>query len=163
MRCLERLQAYLRRHEVPFQVRHHPIAFTAQEVAASEHVPGRLLAKTVMVVADGQLVMLAVPAPYRVETEKARAALGATEVRLAHEDEFSATFADCEVGAMPPFGNLYDVPVYVDTALAEDPMFVFRAGTHTHTMSVNYADFERLVRPTVAEFAHPEFAENTGE
>jgi Ala-tRNA(Pro) deacylase len=163
MSYLDRLQSYLRQNEVSFQIQHHPIAYTAQEVAASEHVSGKLLAKTVMVVADGQLVMLALPAPYRVETEKARTALGATEVRLAHEDEFASTFADCEVGAMPPFGNLYGVPVYVDRALAEDETIVFRAGTHTDTMSLNYADFERLAQPTVAEVAHPEFAAETRE
>jgi Ala-tRNA(Pro) deacylase len=88
-----------------------------------------------------------------VDIEKASTALRAGEVRLAQEGEFEDTFPDCEVGAMPPFGNLYEVPVYVEEALAEDETIVFRAGTHTDTMSVRYADFERLVEPTVAEFA----------
>ena len=152
MDCKDRLEAYLREKQVPFEVRHHPRAITAQEVAASEHVPGKMLAKTVMVLADGKIVMLALPAPYRVDMDKAGKVVGG-EVRLAHEEEFENTFPDCEVGAMPPFGNLYEVPVYVDAALAEDETIVFRAGTHTDTMSVSYADFERLVEPTIAEFA----------
>jgi Ala-tRNA(Pro) deacylase len=150
--CKDRLEAYLREKQVPFEVRHHPRAITAQEVAASEHVPGKMLAKTVMVLADGKMVMLALPAPYQVDMDKAGKVLG-VEVRLAHEEEFENTFPDCEVGAMPPFGNLYEVPVYVEVALAEDETIVFRAGTHTDTMSVSYADFERLVEPTIAEFA----------
>lgn len=152
MDCKDRLEAYLREKRVPFEVRHHPRAITAQEVAASEHVPGKMLAKTVMVLADGKMVMLALPAPYQVDVDKAGKVLG-VEVRLAHEEEFENTFPDCEVGAMPPFGNLYEVPVYVEVALAEDETIVFRAGTHTDTMSVSYADFERLVEPTIAEFA----------
>jgi Ala-tRNA(Pro) deacylase len=152
MDCKDRLEAYLREKQVPFEVRHHPRAITAQEVAASEHVPGKMLAKTVMVLADGKMVMLALPAPYQVDVDKAGKVLG-VEVRLAHEEEFENTFPDCEVGAMPPFGNLYEVPVYVEAALAEDETIVFRAGTHTDTMSVSYADFENLVEPTIAEFA----------
>ena len=154
MNCKERLEAYLRENKVPFQVVHHPLAYTAQEVAAAEHVPGKMLAKVVMVFADGKLVMLALPAPYRVDVNKAAAALGAREVRLAHEEEFAAAFPDCEVGAMPPFGNLYDVPVYADKALAEDKEIVFQAGTHTDTVTMMYADFERLVKPKAAAFAH---------
>jgi Ala-tRNA(Pro) deacylase len=154
--CKDRLEAYLREKRVPFEVRHHPVAYTAQEVAASEHVPGKMLAKTVMVLADGEMVMLALPAPYQVDMEKAGTALRAGEVRLAREEEFEGAFPDCEVGAMPPFGNLYDLPVYVEEALAEDETIVFRAGTHTDTMSVRYADFERLVKPTVVEFARRE-------
>jgi Ala-tRNA(Pro) deacylase len=152
MDCKDRLEAYLREKQVPFEVRHHPRAITAQEVAASEHVPGKMLAKTVMVLAEGKMVMLALPASYQVDVDKAGKVLG-VEVRLAHEEEFENTFPDCEVGAMPPFGNLYEVPVYVEAALAEDETIVFRAGTHTDTMSVSYADFERLVEPTIAEFA----------
>jgi Ala-tRNA(Pro) deacylase len=157
--CKDRLEAYLREKQVPFEVRHHPRAITAQEVAASEHVPGKMLAKTVMILADGKMVMLALPASYQVDMEKAGPALGAQEVRLAQEEEFEGSFPDCEVGAMPPFGNLYDLPVYVEETLAEDETIVFRAGTHTDTMSVTYADFERLVEPTVAEFARRELGQ----
>jgi Ala-tRNA(Pro) deacylase len=151
--CRDRLENYLRENQVRFEEHHHPRAVSAQEVAASEHVPGRMLAKTVMVLADGEMVMLALPAPYQVDLEKAAAALGVDEVRLAEEEEFEDSFPDCEVGAMPPFGNLYGVPVYVEKTLAEDETIVFRSGTHTETMSVSYSDFERLVEPTVAQFA----------
>jgi Ala-tRNA(Pro) deacylase len=153
--CKERLQGYLRENEVPFEAQHHPRAVTAQEVAATEHVPGKMFTKTVMALADEEMVMLALPAPYHVNPEKAAEALGARDFRLASEEQFEDAFPDCEVGAMPPFGNLYDVPVYVDVALAEDESIVFRAGTHTDTMSVAYADFERLVKPTLTKFADP--------
>jgi Ala-tRNA(Pro) deacylase len=101
------------------------------------------------------MVMLVLPAPYHVNPLKASAALGVREVHLAEEERFADAFPDCEVGAMPPFGNLYEVPVYVDRALVEDETIVFRSGTHTDTMSVSYADFEKLVRPTVADVADP--------
>ena len=154
MDCKQRLEDYLRESAVPYESQHHARAITAQEVAATEHVPGRMFAKTVMVTADtGEAVMLILPAPYHVNPEKAAEALGTREVLLAEEGRFAEVFFDCEVGAMPPFGNLYDVPVYVDKTLAEDETIVFRAGTHTDTMSVSYADFERLVEPTLAEFA----------
>jgi Ala-tRNA(Pro) deacylase len=154
LNCKDRLEDYLRKNAVPFEVQHHPRVVTAQEVAATEHIPGKMLAKTVMVLADGEMVMLALPASYQVDLEKAGGVLEAAEVRLAEEEEFENAFPDCEVGAMPLFGNLYDLPVYVEEALAEDETIFFRAGTHTDTMSVGYADFERLVEPTVAEFAH---------
>ena len=156
MNCKERLETYLRESAVPYQSQHHARAITAQEVAATEHVPGKLFAKTVMVLADKEtMVMLVLPAPYHVNPQKAAAALGARELLFAEEERFADTFPDCELGAMPPFGNLYDVPVYVDKTLAEDETIVFRAGTHTDTMSVSYANFERLVEPMVAEFADP--------
>jgi Ala-tRNA(Pro) deacylase len=151
--CKDRLENYLRENQAPFEEQHHPRAVSAQEVAASEHVTGRMLAKTVMVLADGEMAMLALPATYQVDLEMAAAVLGVDEARLAEEEEFADTFADCEVGAMPPFGNLYGVPVYVEKTLAEDETIVFRSGTHTETMSVSYSDFERLMEPTVAQFA----------
>lgn len=155
MECKDRLEDYLRENGVSFEVQHHPRAVSAQEVAAAEHVPGKMFAKTVMVLADEEMVMLVLPAPYQVDPEKAAGELGAKKVHLAGEERFGDTFPDCEVGAMPPFGNLYGVPVYVDEALAEDETVVFRAGTHTDTMSVRYADLERLVEPTLARFADP--------
>jgi len=99
------------------------------------------------------MVMLVVPAHYRLDFAKLRAVLGARKASLAKEEEFVDLFPDCAVGAMPPFGNLYDVPVYVDQALAEEAEIVFRVGTHRHTMKVAYADFERLTQATVGEFA----------
>lgn len=153
MQCKERLEAYLRENKVPFQTQHHAQVFTAQEVAGSEHIAGKMLAKVVMVLADGKLTMLALPAPYVVDFSKTKAALGAQEVRLAEEREFTSAFPDCAVGAMPPFGDLYDLPVCVDKALADDETIVFNAGTHTDTMSLKYADYERLAKPTVADFS----------
>jgi Ala-tRNA(Pro) deacylase len=153
MQCKDRLEAFLRDNAVQFQVQHHPLAYTAQEVAASEHIPGKMMTKVIMAYADGTLVMLALPAPRRVDVTKSAAALGAREVHLAREEEFAATFPDCQVGAMPPFGNLYNVPVYVDKALTDDDTIVFRAGTHTDTISLKYADFDRLVKPIVADLA----------
>jgi Ala-tRNA(Pro) deacylase len=154
MNCKDKLESYLRDNQVSFEIHHHPTAFTAQEVAASEHTPGKMVAKVVMVIADGELIMLAMPAPYKADLNRLGEALGATEVRLANEEEFASAFPDCEVGAMPPFGNLYDLPVYVDEALAEDETIVVQAGTHTDTMHLKYADFERLIEPTVVGFAY---------
>jgi Ala-tRNA(Pro) deacylase len=153
MECLERLTTYLREHHVPYQIQQHREAFTAQEVAASEHVPGRLVAKVVVIFADGQKALLVLPAPHRVNLAQAAQALGAAEVRLAHEEEFAANFPDCELGAMPPFGNLYGLPVYVDRSLTADDRLVCQAGTHTTTLTVAYPDFARLVEPVVLDFA----------
>lgn len=153
MKGKERLEAYLRGQGVAYESRHHPLAYTAQEVAAAEHVPGRTLAKVVIAKADDRMVMLALPAPYRVDLEKLRGVLGAKQVRLAREEEFVGLFPDCEVGAMPAFGNLYGLPVYVDKALAEGERIVLQAGTHTETIALSYADFRRLVAPTEGDFA----------
>jgi Ala-tRNA(Pro) deacylase len=112
-----------------------------------------MVAKVVMVYDGDKLAMLALPAPYRVKLDEAAKMMGAKDVRLAREEEFGPAFPDCEVGAEPPLGNLYDLPVYVDKSLAEDETIVFQAGTHTDTISMSYADFERLVEPKVAEFA----------
>lgn len=150
----ERLESYLQQEGVSFYLHHHPAAFTAQQVAQVEHVPGMMVAKVVVVFADGQPVMLVVPAPYRVSIGEAGKAIGATVARLATETELAALFPDCQVGAMPPFGNLYDLPVYVDQNLAEDEMIVFQAGTHVDSIGMKFADFVRLVHPTIGAFAH---------
>lgn len=153
MNCFERLQAYLDNFQVDYSVQHHAPAFTAQEVAATEHLPGMRMAKVVMAVADGELTMLVLPASRRVDEERAAEALSAKHVRLASEDEFTSRFPDSADGAMPPFGNLYGIPVYVDDELAENDTITFQAGMHTRTMSLKYADYERLVRPTAVDLA----------
>jgi len=153
MKCKERLKQYLREHNVSFELMTHPEAYTAQEVAAAQHVSGHQLAKVVMVWADGQMTMLVLPASARVDLRKAAELLGVDKVRLATETEFSQRFPDCRVGAMPPFGNLYELPVYVDRALTEHAEIVFRVGTYTETMKIAYADFERLVQPQVGDFS----------
>jgi Ala-tRNA(Pro) deacylase len=151
MTCKERIESYLRAHQVAYETQQHARAYTAQEVAASEHLPGRMVAKVVMVLADGQMTMLVVPADRRVDLAKVARALGVQDIWLADEREFTGIFPDCEVGAMPPFGNLYGLPVYVDRALAEDDTIVFQAGTHTETMQMKYADYDRLLQPAVIE------------
>jgi len=152
MTCRERLERYFREQGVKYQTTSHPEVYTAQEVAAVEHVPGMFMAKVVMVLVDGTITALVLPAPRRVDIPRLKAALGAKEARLAREEEFGHLFPDCEVGAMPPFGNLYGVPVVVDKSLTEDPQIVFNAGTHRETMSVAFADFQRLAQPKIAEF-----------
>jgi len=149
---MDRLENYLRENGVVFGVQEHPTAYTAQTIAAFEHVPGRMFAKVVMASTDGDLIMLVLAASSVVDVAKVSEVLG-EKTRLASEGEFAPAFPDCEAGAMPPFGNLYDVPVYVDRALGRNERIVFQAGTHNVTMSVAYADFERLARPTVADIA----------
>jgi Ala-tRNA(Pro) deacylase len=153
MKCRKRMEQYLRDNGVPFEVMAHSEAYTMQEVAAELHVPGKQVAKVVIVKANGKMIMLVIPSPYRLDFAKVRALLGAKKVSLAKEEEFANLFPDCAIGAMPPFGNLYDLPVYVDQALAEEPDIVFRVGTHRHTMKLAYADFARLAQPEVGEFA----------
>ncbi len=153
MNCKERLETYLRKHQVPYQLQHHTQAFSAQKIAEREHIPGKTVAKPVIVMADGQLIELVLPATYQVDFNKLQSILGAKDLRLAHESEFVNIFPDCEVGAMPPFGNHYGIAVYVDRHLTEDESIVFPVGTHTDTMSLKYADFEQLVHPRVVECA----------
>ncbi len=154
MQCKERLEAYLREHQVPFQVQQHARTFSAQKIAESEHIPGKMVAKTVIAWADNQMIALVLPASYRADLNKIGDLLGAKEIRLAHEAEFAATFPDCAVGTMPPFGNLYGISVYVEQRLAEQETMVFPVGTYTETMRLSYADFARLVHPRVMAFAH---------
>lgn len=155
MTCKDRLEMYLREQHVSFQEQHHRTTYTSQEIAATEHIPGKMVAKTVMAHADSGMVMLVLPSSYLVDYTKAAKTIGARAFRLAEEQDFASVFPDCEIGAMPPFGNLYNLPVYVDKSLTADETIVFPAGTHTDSMSVRYADFERLVKPAVVEFARP--------
>lgn len=149
----ERLEHYLREHAVAFQVQNHPTTYTAGEVATVEHIPGKMVAKSVIGFADGKTVMLVLPSTYLVDYKKAAHALEAAEFELANEEDLASLFPDCEIGAMPPFGNLYQMPVYVDTSLTTDETIVFPAGSHTETMSLHYADFAQLVQPAVLDFA----------
>jgi Ala-tRNA(Pro) deacylase len=155
MRGRERLEAYLREHGVRYEVTVHPEVYTAQEVAAVEHVSGRQFAKVVIADADGQQVMLVLPAAARVDLVRLRAALGAKVVRLAREEEFAGRFPDCEAGAMPPFGHLYDMPVYMDPSLADQPRLVFNACSHRETVAISGDDYRRLAKPVLLEFAVP--------
>jgi Ala-tRNA(Pro) deacylase len=154
MNCKERMEAYLRENGVSFEVKRHETAYTMSEVAAALHESGKHVAKVVIVQAGTEMVMLVVPSSYRLNMSHVRDMLGVDQVRLAQEEEFGDLFDDCAPGAMPPFGNLYGVPVYVDRALTEQEEVFFRIGTHQHMMSVAYADLARLVEPTVGEFAY---------
>jgi Ala-tRNA(Pro) deacylase len=150
---IERLKKFLDENDVKFVTMSHSQAFTAQEVAAAAHVPGKELAKTVMVKLDGDLAMVVLPATERVDVERLKSVTGAGEVALASEEEFGGLFPNCELGAMPPFGNLWDLTVFVDEHLREDEQIAFNAGTHTELMKLSYSDFERLVSPVVARLA----------
>ncbi len=161
MTCRERLERVFHELGVQYRVTPHHLAYTAQEVAMTEHISGYDVAKVVIVIADQSPVMTVLPAPHRVDLEKVRHILGAKTARLATEKEFEELFPDCEVGAMPPFGNLYGIPVCVDRSLAFDPEITFNAGTHRETMTMAYADFERLARPRVVDISIPPVRDET--
>jgi Ala-tRNA(Pro) deacylase len=145
----KKIRSFLDEKGVKYVAISHSPAYTAQEIAAMVHVPGKEMAKTVIVSMDDRLAMVVLPASTRVSFDELRKVVGTKNVRLAHEDEFAKYFADCEVGAMPPFGNLYGFDVYVDPALTEDDEIFFNAGSHTELIRMAYADFERLVEPRV--------------
>lgn len=147
------LKKYLDERNVRYVTIQHSPAFTAQEVAQSAHIPGGGLAKTVMVIIDGSLAMAVLPANRRVQVQDLRDVTGCDNVRLAHEDEFKQFFPDCEPGAMPPFGNLYDMAVYISPEITVEPEIVFNAGSHTELIRMRWSDYESLVKPHVAQFA----------
>lgn len=150
---LARLCAFLDANRVDYTLLRHPRAYTAQEVAASAHIPGREIAKTVMVRLNGIMVMVVLPAGYQIDFDVLRELTGATTLELASEADFQDLFPHCETGAMPPFGNLYGMDVYVAESLAGDETIAFNAGTHTELVQMKYADFERLVQPRVLRFS----------
>lgn len=149
-----RLKAFLDEHSVKYVTITHSLAFTALEVAESAHIPARELAKTVIVKIRGEPKMVVVPAAYRVDLDLLREAFNTSDVELATEREFSELFPDCEVGAMPPFGNLYDLPVFVAESLTEDEQIAFNAGSHSEVIRLAYKDFEALVQPTLVMLAN---------
>jgi Ala-tRNA(Pro) deacylase len=146
---LARLTEFLDSHHVKYITIKHSKAFTAMEVADSAHIRGREMAKTVMVKLDGRMAMAVVPASRKVVLDLLAKAVGVRGAELAEEQEFQGRFPGCEVGAMPPFGNLYDLDVYVDPRLTEDVEIAFNAGSHTDLVRMAYKDFERLVQPKV--------------
>lgn len=148
MACAK-LQEYLDSHHIKYESIKHSPSFTAQEIAASAHIPGKNMAKTVVVKIDGEMAMVVLPAPQMVRINHLKAETGAQEVELASEEEFKSRFPDCEVGAMPPFGNLYEMDTYVEGSLADDQEITFNAGTHTELIRMAYADFHNLVRPKI--------------
>jgi len=144
---------YLRQQGVPFEEHEHPPAYTAQEVAAEEHVSGDIMAKAVVVFAEGKYALCALPASHKLDMDKVAKALKSKSVRLADETEMAKLFPDVEVGAEPPFGNLWNLPTLVDEHLAADEEIVFQAGTHRGAVRMQYADYASLVKPSVADLA----------
>ena len=144
---------YLRDHGVAFERHAHRAAYTAQEVAAEEHVSGNIMAKAVLVHADDRYALCVLPASYKLDMAKVAQAVKARSVRLADEAEMAKLFPDVEVGAEPPFGSLYDLATLVDEHLAGQAEIVFQAGTHRDAIRMKYADYASLVQPTVADLA----------
>ncbi len=150
-----KLKVFLDDHRVRYVVIAHSSVFTAREVAASVHVAGKDVVKCVMVKADDRPWMVAMTSNQRLNLDKLKSELGAKDVRLEHENEFKGIFEDCEVGAMPPFGNLYGIPVLADAALFEDEEIVFNAGNHRTVVRMSFADYHRLVSPRKGQVADP--------
>ena len=147
-----RLKSFLDENGIKYVTVTHSIAYAAHEVAASAHIPAKDLAKTVIVKVDGRMAMAVLPATHRINLVKLKEVLGVKSVEIAAETEFEDIFPGCVVGAMPPFGNLYDLKVMVAERLTEDEQIAFNAGNHTELIKLDYADFERLVQPTVLKF-----------
>jgi Ala-tRNA(Pro) deacylase len=148
-----RLKSYLEEQAVPYHLIPHRRDFTAQEAAACTHTKGREFAKTVVLAVDGGYAVAVVPAPRRVDLRKLRQLLGVHDLRLADEEEIRRLCPDCEVGAEPPFGNLYGLPVYLSRELTEDEEITFNAGTHEEVMRIQMRDYERVVKPRVVDLA----------
>lgn len=150
---IQKLRQFLDDNLVQYISIVHSKAYTADRIAAITHISGNELAKTVMLKKDGQLCMAVLPASKYVDRALFARLTNSQEVALASEHEFKDQFPDCDLGAMPPFGNLYGLPVYVDASLTHDEEIAFNAGSHLELMRLAYCDFERLVRPTVLDFA----------
>ena len=146
-----RVLTYLDAHDVFYEIVHHKLDYTAQEAAANTHTPGRQFAKVVLLGMPGGHVMAVVPAIHKIDLEKVRQGIGTSQVRLADESALRDLCPDCDVGAAPPFGNLYDVPVYVDPSITRDEHITFNGGTHEDAVKMRYSDFERLVHPTIMD------------
>lgn len=150
----QKLKTFLDEKMVKYITINHSKAFTAQEIVASLHIKGKKFAKTVMVNVDGKMNMAVLPASYRINLEKFRDMLHAKSVEIAGEEEFKQIFPQCEVGAMPPFGNLYDMPVFVAASLVAEDDIYFNAGSHTELIKMRYTDYENLVNPEVVRFSY---------
>lgn len=148
----ERVREYLLTHGVAYEMTDHPLAYTAQRVAESEHISGKQIAKPVILMADDRFVMAVVPGHKHVDLDKARAVLGGGEVRMAREDEFTGAFGDCEAGAEPPLGSLYEMRTILDTRLTGERI-TFRGGSHTQTITMALKDYREIVAAEVADIS----------
>ncbi len=149
------LMSYLDEHGVPYHVSYHPQAYTAQTLAAVEHVPGIQVIKPVVVEADGQYMICALPASHRIDLEELRRQLEVDHVRIVSEEELQNAFADCELGAEPPIGRLYGLPTIMDSSLLNDDRVTFQAGTHDSAVTMRLADYRRIAQPEIAHFGRP--------
>ena len=150
---VKKLKEFLDSQQVKYVTISHSVAYTAQGIAALTHTPGKELAKTVIVKIDDGLAMAVLPASCHVDVARLQAATRAKTLSLAKENEFKDRFPECELGAMPPFGNLYEMPVFVDESLTLDKEIAFNAGSHRELIRLAYEDFERLVNPKVLKFS----------
>ncbi len=155
MSVLKRLKEYLDENNIRYVSIDHTPAYTGQELAESVHISGKEIAKTVILKAGGSYMMAVLPASRKINFDYLEEQIAAKGLRLAQEDEIKDLFPDCEVGAMPPFGNFYDIPVYAASALSEDEEIVFNAGTHTDAIRMSYNDYIRLVDPNIVNFSYP--------
>jgi len=151
---LGKLKTFLDENDIRYVIIQHSIAYTASEIAALAHVPGKNLAKTVIVKIGKKLAMAVLPASFRIDLQDLKQALNAENVEIATESDFEGLFADCELGAMPPFGNLYDMEVYVSDSLAEDDEITFNACSHRELIRLAFKDFQKLVKPRIIEFSY---------
>jgi len=158
----KKLREFLNSQNVAYRTIPHGVAYTAKEIAVLTHISNKELAKTVIVRIDGTMAMAVLPASYDVDLVGLRAAIGAKSVTLAKESEFKDRFPECDIGAMPPFGNLYGMAVYVDESLTKDKDIAFNSGSHEELLQVSYADFARLVKPTVLRFSELPDLESMG-
>ena len=149
-----RVTEFLDESSVNYEVVEHEPAFTAQQMAALEHEPGRYVAKPVIVKADGEFIMCVLAACYKIDLGALKNQLGAKKVELADENEIGEIFDDCDLGAEPPFGNLYDLPVIMDKALEDDDHILFQAGTHEQAIRMDMDDYRKLVKPKVLDFTY---------
>ena len=150
---IRRLREFLDSHGVRYFVVSHSAAYTAQEIAAAAHVPGKELAKTVMVNIAGKMAMVILPASRQLDFERLREITDTRDVELAGEKEFAGLFPECEIGAMPPFGNLYGMDVYVSEELESDEEIAFNAGAHNELLRLSYEDYKKLVHPKIARLS----------
>ena len=149
----QKLKEYLDANHIAYTTISHSAAYTAQGIAALTHIPGKEMAKSVILHVDEGFAMAVLPASQHVDLRELRREIGAKHVRLAKEEEFKELFPRCELGAMPPFGNLYGLPVFVDEILAEDKEIAFNAGSHSELVRMSFADFARLVKPQIVALA----------
>ncbi len=150
---VQKLKEFLDQNQVKHVTISHSLAYTAQEIAASAHIPGKELAKTVVVLLDGKMALAVLPASYHVDLNRLKEAVGAQKAEMASEKDFQDRFPGCELGAMPPFGNLYGMDVYVAPPLPEDEEIAFNAGSHSELVRLAYKDFASLVQPKIVEMA----------